>query len=285
VEKFAGSLKKRNVRMTLRRQLGASLLALILSAGVTASCVAESSEAQRQHNANRPPAAGFSGGHAPMRQPAREVRQQQAQEPRKSQAAPPVRNDRPANAGAGRGARAADPNANANRPPANANRPPVSPNRAPVNPNRAGAANRTNPNPNPNRPPNASQSSGTYRGNQNRLSPEERQRVVQNEQRFKQLSPQQKQDMRARSRVWQQMTPQQRDHIQNEVLPAWRNLPSQRQKAISQRLGVLQNMPESARNQHLSDPNFTRGMNEQDRATLRDLSHLHVGGAPDPPNE
>ena len=261
--------------MTLRRQLGASLLALMLSAGLTASCVAESAEAQRQHNANRPP-AGFSGGHAQVRQPAREVRQQQAQEPRRNQTTPPVRNDRPANAGAGGGSRAANPNTNVNRPPTNANRPPV-------NPNRPNAANRTIPNPN--RPPNASQSSGTYRGSQSRLSPEERQRVVQNEQRFKQLSPQQKQDMRARSRVWQQMTPQQRDHIQNEVLPAWRNLPVQRQRAISQRLGVLQNMPESARNQHLSDPNFTRGMNDQDRATLRDLSHLHVGGAPDPPSE
>ena len=49
--------------------------------------------------------------------------------------------------------------------------------------------------------------------------------------------------------------------------------------------GVLQNMPESARNQRLNDPKFTQGMNDEDRATLRDLSHLHVGGAPDPPGE
>jgi hypothetical protein len=79
------------------------------------------------------------------------------------------------------------------------------------------------------------------------------------------------------------MTPQQRDHIKNDVLPNWRTLPPQRKKAIEQRLGVLQNMPEFARNQHLNDPNFTRGMSPEDRATLRDLSHLHVGGAPDPP--
>jgi hypothetical protein len=122
-----------------------------------------------------------------------------------------------------------------------------------------------------------------YRNNQQGLSPEERQRVLQNQQRFRQLSPQQQQDMRDRQRVWQQMTPQQRDHIKYEVLPNWRNLPPQRKKAIEQRLGVLQNMPEFARNQHLNDPNFTRGMSPEDRATLRDLSHLHVGGAPDPP--
>jgi hypothetical protein len=80
------------------------------------------------------------------------------------------------------------------------------------------------------------------------------------------------------------LTPEQQSHIKNDVLPQWKQLPAQRQKAISQRLGVLQNMPESARNQHLNDPNFTRGMSEEDKSTLRDLSHLHVG-APDPPGE
>jgi hypothetical protein len=34
----------------------------------------------------------------------------------------------------------------------------------------------------------------------------------------------------------------------------------------------------------LNDPDFTRGMSEEDKATLHDLSHLHVGGAPDPPS-
>ncbi len=144
---------------------------------------------------------------------------------------------------------------------------------------------------NANRPPSSQYSRGSdnnygsYGGQQNRLSPEERQRVIQNQQRFRQLSPQQQQDMRERGRVWQEMTPQQREHIKNEVLPTWRNMPPQRQKAIEQRLGVLQNMPESARNRHLNDPYFTRGMSEEDRSTLQDLSHLHVGGAPDPPNE
>jgi hypothetical protein len=81
------------------------------------------------------------------------------------------------------------------------------------------------------------------------------------------------------------MTPYQRDHVRNEVLPKWKQMAPERRQAIQQRLRVLQNMPESARNQRLNDPNFTRGMSEEDRATLRDLSHLHVGGAPDPPNE
>jgi hypothetical protein len=60
-------------------------------------------------------------------------------------------------------------------------------------------------------------------------------------------------------------------------------MPQDRRNAIQQRLRVLQNMPESARNQRLNDPNFTQGMSEGDKNTLRDLSHLHVGGAPEPP--
>jgi hypothetical protein len=90
--------------------------------------------------------------------------------------------------------------------------------------------------------------------------------------------------MREAAANWSKLTPEQRNHIKSDVLPQWKQLPANRQRAIQQRLGVLQNMPESARNQHLNDPNFTGGMSEEDKGMLRDLSHLHVG-APDPPNE
>jgi hypothetical protein len=115
-------------------------------------------------------------------------------------------------------------------------------------------------------------------------TPQEKQRLYQNEER-RHLPPAQQQVLRDRAQVWQRMTPEQQDHIRNEVLPKWKQMPPDRRQAIQQRLRVLQNMPEYARNQRLNDPSFTRGMGEDDRATLRDLSHLHVGGAPEPPNE
>jgi len=90
--------------------------------------------------------------------------------------------------------------------------------------------------------------------------------------------------MREAAQNWQRLTPEQQSHIKKDVLPKWQQMSPSQQRAIRQRLGVLQNMPESARNQHLNDPNFTRGMSEEDKAMLRDLSHMHVG-APDPPNE
>jgi hypothetical protein len=155
-----------------------------------------------------------------------------------------------------------------------ANRPPS------TNPNRADLTG--TPNINPNRPPSAYTPPPPKRFNN--LPRQEQQRVLENNKRFQNLPPAQKQQMREAAANWSKLTPEQRNHVKNDVLPQWKQLPPNRQRAIQQRLGVLQNMPESARNQHLNNPNFTRGMSEEDKAMLRDLSHLHVG-APDPPNE
>ena len=137
----------------------------------------------------------------------------------------------------------------------------------------------TNVQTNANRPP--AQKPPNTQDRWRNMSPTDRQRVLQNEDRLRQMSPSQQQVLRDRAQVWNRMTPQQRDHVKNDVLPQWRQMPPDRKQAIRSRLRVLQNMPESARNQRLNDPNFTRGMSEEDRSTLRDLSHLHVGGSPE----
>jgi Protein of unknown function (DUF3106) len=134
------------------------------------------------------------------------------------------------------------------------------------------------------------------------LSPQQRERVMQNSKAFQNLSPDkqgrirqqfnqwdhlnssQKADLQQKERTWRNLTPEQREHIKNDVMPRWRQMPWDRQQVLKQKLGVLQNMPESARNQRLNDPNFTRGLSEEERSTLHDLSHTHVG-APDPPGE
>lgn len=118
-----------------------------------------------------------------------------------------------------------------------------------------------------------------------KLPPEQQNRIRQQFNKWDRMSPQQKADQAEKEQVWGRMTPEQRQHIKNDVLPNWRQMSPDRRQAIQQRLRVLQNMPESARNQRLNDPEFTRGMSDEDKATLRDLSHLHVGGAPDPPGE
>jgi hypothetical protein len=140
----------------------------------------------------------------------------------------------------------------------------------------------TGPSNNPNRPPSAYAPPPQKKFNQ--LSPQEQRRVVDSYNKQKNLTPAQRQEIDGRIKNWEKLTPEQKSHVRNDLAPKWNQLPPNRQRAIQQRLGVLQNMPESARNQHLNDPNFTRGMSEEDKATLRDLSHMHMG-APDPPSE
>ena len=210
------------------------------------------------------------------------------------QASPPARNDRPSGSyhpqNAPRGG-------NTSRQPANAGRPGAYQNRS-----RNGSATRNgqgNAGPNGGRrnegqrndrlssqgrqqapatpPPNVQERMRS-------MSPQEKSRLAENQRRFNQLPPQKQQEMRQAADQWQRLTPEQQSHIKNDVLPRWKELPSDRQRAIQQRLGVLRNMPESARNRHLDDPNFTRGMSDGDKQMLRDLSHEHVG-APDRPQQ
>ncbi len=161
------------------------------------------------------------------------------------------------------------------------------------NPNRPPTTNQSVV-PNSNRPPerarnqqstNRPPANTAPQRNLNNLSPQERQRTLDNYRNYQRLPQGQRLQMQEAARNWGRMTQEQKNHVKNDVMPKWQQLPPQRQRAIQQRLGVLKNMPESARNQHLSDPNFTRGMTDEDKSMLRDLSHLHVGGTPEPPNE
>jgi Protein of unknown function (DUF3106) len=224
-----------------------------------------------------------------------------AQHPRFSAAHPQARQDRPQ----------PRPKQNANRPPARQNRPAGKPQaqaRAEAPPPRPNGNNGASGNPRTPGTATPRQQLGVgsprpWVDRMRDLTPAQREQVMQNSAAFRNLSPEQqsrirdqfdqwdrktpiqKADQRDREAVWRNLTQEQRDHIKNDVLPAWRQLPPERRQAISQRLSVLKNMPESAKNERLNDPKFTAGMNDEDKATLRDLSHLHVGGPPDPPGE
>src|SRR5882724_12787493 len=193
--------------------------------------------------------------------PPKNNRQEQRQQPRQPQGQQQGRDQQRASA---RG------DAHSNRPPAresvvpNTNRPPER------------ARNQQNRPPSAYNPPPR---------NFNSLNPQEKQRALENNKDFQRRTPAEKQRVKEGLENWNRLTPDQKNHIRNDVAPKWHQLPPDRQRAIGSRLNVLKNMPETARNQHLNDPNFTRGMSDEDKVMLHDLSHLHVGGAPEPPGE
>jgi len=199
-------------------------------------------------------------------------------------------------------------NANANRPTGNANPTPAHPTPPPSGQNFVnggnppnGARNGTGANYSPGMRRQLGVGAARPWVDQMRdLSPEQRDRVLQNSRAFQNLapdkqarirqqfnqwdrmSPTQQADLRQKESTWRNLTPEQREHIKNDVLPRWRQMPWDRQQVLKQKLGVLQNMPESARNQRLNDPNFTRGLTDDERSVLHDLSHTHVA---EPPSE
>lgn len=118
-----------------------------------------------------------------------------------------------------------------------------------------------------------------------RMPPQQQNKIRQQFNQWDHMNAQQRADQVEKENVWRSLSPEQKNHIKNDVLPMWRQMSPDRRQAIQQKLRALQNMPESARNQRLNDPKFTEGMSEEDKATLRDLSHMHIGGAPDPPGE
>jgi hypothetical protein len=252
--------------MKRKLQFAGWLVALGIGVLFAVPCLAQRPRANgvysRQDNKpskqqSQPPRQQPSPRQQPPRQqpPRQQLRQEQSQEHRQQQQGARRPQEERRNSGANR-----PPNSSANR------------TETPIRPSN-----------NPNRPPSAY--TPPPRKEFNNLSPLERQKVLENNRRLQNLPPAQRQELQERAQVWNKLTPEQRQHIRYDVLPRWQQLPQDRKRAIQQRLGVLKNMPESARNQHLSDPNFTRGMSEEDKATLRDLSHLHVGGAPEPPSE
>jgi hypothetical protein len=117
------------------------------------------------------------------------------------------------------------------------------------------------------------------------LSPEKQNKIRQQFSQWDRMSPQQQDSLRQNENIWRGLSPEQQQHIKNDVLPRWRQMPWDRQQMLKQKLGVLQNMPESARNQRLNDPNFTSGMNEDEKSMLHDLSHTHLGGISDSPQQ
>jgi len=223
--------------------------------------------------------------------------------------------DRPPQSQAKPKAQAAHPqNPNANRPPANSNRAPAKSNQSANRPPRNTPGPRANFNNqahpgygargnltprqqlgvgaarpwvdrmrdlSPGQRENVLQSSRAFQN----LSPEQQSKIRQQFNQWDRMTPQQRSDQRTKEDTWRQMTPAQRDHIKNDVLPKWKQMPWDRQQVMRQKLGVLQNMPESARNQRLNDPEFTRGMTDDEKSMLHDLSHTHVGGVPEPPSE
>ena len=123
-------------------------------------------------------------------------------------------------------------------------------------------------------------------------SPEEQQRFMENNDRFKslpperqaqirrnleqwnRLSPEQKNAIQDRERFFESLSPQQRQYVRNNLLPRWQAMPFERRQLLLGRLRVLRDLPPEERSAKLGDPNFMQGLSPDEQQTLRDLNQL-----------
>ncbi len=123
-------------------------------------------------------------------------------------------------------------------------------------------------------------------------SPEEQQRFMQNNERFKSLPPAQQNQIRQnlqkwnslspternairdRQETWQRMSPEQRQYVQKTLLPKWQAMSPDRKQLVTGRLHTLQQMSPADRQAALNDPKFMQGLSPDEQSVLRGLDSV-----------
>lgn len=112
------------------------------------------------------------------------------------------------------------------------------------------------------------------------LPPARQEQIRRNLERWNQLTPQQREAMRNRERLLERMTPEERQEVVNDLAPRWKNLPQDRKQIVAGRLRVLGGMSPEERQQKLQDPQFMQGLDANEQDLLRKLSNLRLGPNP-----
>lgn len=123
-------------------------------------------------------------------------------------------------------------------------------------------------------------------------SPEEQERFMQNNERFKSLppaqqaqirqklqkwnslSPTEQNALRDRQETWQRMSPEQRNYVQKSLLPKWQSMSPDRKALVTGRLHTLQQMNPDQRAAALNDPRFMQGLSPDEQSVLRGLDSV-----------
>lgn len=145
--------------------------------------------------------------------------------------------------------------------------------------------------------PNPRQMAGlppTWVGNLREMPPEERERFMQNNERFQnllpqrqqqirqnlqkwdRLTPEQKDRIRATERILEQATPEQREHFQNEIVPKLAQMAPERRQRVLGHWRRLQGMTPAEQQTALNDPKFMPGLGPDEQATVRDLNSMGI---------
>jgi hypothetical protein len=106
------------------------------------------------------------------------------------------------------------------------------------------------------------------------LPPARQEQIRNNLQKWNSLTPQQQQQLRDREAALERMTPEQRQYFTNVVGPRYQALPPERKQVINRHLNMLSQMSPETQQAALNDSRFTQGMSPDELQTLRDMNSL-----------
>lgn len=103
------------------------------------------------------------------------------------------------------------------------------------------------------------------------LPPERQAQIRQNLQKWNNLSPTERNAIRDRQETWGRMSPDQRQYVQRTLLPKWQAMSPDRKQVVTGRLHTLQQMSPAQRQAALNDPRFMQGLSPDEQSMLRGL--------------
>jgi hypothetical protein len=112
------------------------------------------------------------------------------------------------------------------------------------------------------------------------LPPQQQERIRRRMENWNRLSPEQQDAMRNRAQVFNRLSPDERQEVINDIAPRWKALPQDRRELLNGRLRVLRGMTPQQRQQALQDPQFMRGLDDNEQDLLRKVTNLRVGPGP-----
>jgi hypothetical protein len=126
------------------------------------------------------------------------------------------------------------------------------------------------------------------------MSPEERERFMQNNERFKSLPPQRQEQIRQNLQKWDAMppeqqeriratedkleraTPEQREHFENDIVPKLQEMAPERRQRVLGHWRRLEGMTPAEQQAALHDPRFWGNLSPDEQSMVRDLNSIGI---------
>jgi len=106
------------------------------------------------------------------------------------------------------------------------------------------------------------------------LPAERQQQIRQNLQKWNRLTPDQKERIRATEQMFEQMSPEQREHVRDELVPKLAQMGPERRLRVIGKWRRLQGMSPADQQAALNDPRFMQGLSADEQSMVRDLNSL-----------